>query len=127
VTFGLLGLGQFIDLFLIPSMVDNKNLINRALSEDIKNDAIRQATLVIAGVHAAQNAKKESDMASEVNAELIIVEVLSQATNLTFGRICAASGLRSEVVKQELDKLLMLDAVRVSNRTEDGVMVYTLQ
>jgi len=46
-TFGFLGVGQLIDLFLIPGMVDARNLINRALSEDIKNDAIRQATLVI--------------------------------------------------------------------------------
>ena len=107
-------------------MVDDKNLINRALSEDIKNDAIRQATLVIASVHAAQTGKKDSDTRSKVDAELIIIEVLSQTPNLSFGKICALSGLKSEIVKQELEKLLMLDAVRVSNRVEDGVVLYTL-
>ena len=107
-------------------MVDHKNLINRALSEDIKNDAIRQATLMIASVHVAQTGKKDSDTRSELNAELIIVEVLSQTANLSFGKICALSGLRSEIVKQKLEKLLMLDAVRVSNRVEDGVVLHTL-
>ena len=61
------------------------------------------------------------------NAELIIVEVLTKTPDLSSGKICALSGLKSEFVKQELDKLLMLDAVRVSNRAEDGGTVYSLQ
>jgi len=126
-TFGFLGVGQLIDLFLIPGMVDDRNLINRALSEDIKNDAIRQATLVIAGVQAAQSDRGMAVSTKLENAEQIIIEVLSHGSSLTFGRICAASGLQSDTVKKQLDNLVSLDIIRISNRHEDGVIIYTLQ
>ena len=45
VTFGFCGVGQLIDLFTIPGMVRRRNLVDRALSEDLKNDAIRNATM----------------------------------------------------------------------------------
>jgi len=126
-TFGFCGIGQLIDLFLILGMVDDRNLINRALSEDIKNDAIRQATLVIAGVHAAQSDRCLTASTKVENAEQIIIEVLSHGQSLTFGRICAASGLQSNIVKKQLDNLVSLDIIRISNRHEDGVILYTLQ
>lgn len=126
-TFGFLGIGQLIDLFLIPGMVDDRNLINRALSEDIKNDAIRQATLVIAGVQAAQSDRGLAASKKVEDSEQIIIEVLSHGQSLTFGRICAASGLQSDVVKKQLDNLVSLDIIRISNRHEDGVILYTLQ
>lgn len=126
-TFGFFGIGQLIDLFLIPGMVDDRNLINRALSEDIKNDAIRQATLVIAGVQVAQSDRGLAASKKVENAEQIIIEVLSHGQPLTFGRICAASGLQSDIVKKQLDNLASLDIVRISNRHEDGVILFTLQ
>jgi len=54
-SFGFLGIGQLIDRFLIPGMTDDSNLINKSLYDGIKNDAIRQATLMIAGVQATQS------------------------------------------------------------------------
>lgn len=126
-TFGFLGIGQLIDLFLIPGMVDDRNLINRALSEDIKNDAIRQATLVIAGVQAAQLDRGMPASTKVENAEQIIIEVLSSGQSLTFGRICAPSGLKSDIVKKQLDNLVALDIIRMSNRHDDAVILYTLQ
>jgi TM2 domain-containing membrane protein YozV len=126
-TFGFLGIGQLIDLFLIPGMADDRNLINRALSEDIKNDAIRQATLVIAGVQAAQADRGSASSVKVDNAEQMIIDALSRGQSLTFGRICAASGLQSDIVKKQLDNLLGLDIIRISNRHEDGVILYTLQ
>lgn len=126
-TFGFCGIGQLVDLFLIPGLVDDRNLINRALSEDIKNDAIRQATLIIAGVQAAQSDRGLATSSKAENAEQIIIEVLSHGQSLTFGRICAVSGLQSDIVKNQLEHLVGLDIVRISNRHEDGVILYTLQ
>lgn len=43
-TFGLLGIGQLIDLFLLPSMLREQNLERRLIrSEEARLDALAQA------------------------------------------------------------------------------------
>ena len=61
---GEIGWGEAILLHLLwdwsiyrplhnPRMIRRWNLVDRALSEDLKNDAIRNATMVISGISAA--------------------------------------------------------------------------
>ena len=75
--------------------------------------------MVIAGVQPAQLDRCLSASTKVENAEQIIIQVLSHGQSLTFGRICAASGLQSDIAKKQLADLVSLDIVRISNRHED--------
>ena len=123
ITFGFCGIGQFIDLFTIPGMVQRRNLVDRALSEDLKNDAIRNATMVISGINAANHAN--ANQSSKNNAEKIILDLLEDGKKLSAGRMTAMSDLPYSVVKKELETLVMNGVLKeVSNK--DGAFEYYL-
>jgi len=103
ITFGLLGIGQFIDIFLIPGMTDDRNLINRALSEELKNDAIRQATLIMAGTQATiagSSPKNVHDTQQQILSLLLKNEI-----GMSLGQLCASTELGLDALKLELNKM----------------------
>tara|TARA_B100000242_G_C42931948_1_gene432214 strand:- start:323 stop:835 length:513 start_codon:yes stop_codon:yes gene_type:complete len=107
-TFGLLGFGQILDLFLIPNMVNEKNLIIKALSEDAKNDAIRQATLVMSSLNTYEkNVSPKRDMIkSQDSYEQTILDILASGKKYSLGRIISISNLSSDIVIKEIQTLI---------------------
>ena len=122
-TFGFCGIGQFIDLFTIPGMVRRRNLVDRALSEDLKNDAIRNATMVISGINAAN--RTNANQSSKNNAEKIILDLLEDGKRLSVGRITAMTDLPYSEVKKEL-KTLVMNGVLKEATNKDGTLEYYL-
>lgn len=125
-TLGFCGLGQLIDIFLIPGQVRQRNLIDRALSEDLKNDAIRNATLTMASINAVTSNKEINQISqTDKSYEQIILDVLEASEWLTFGRLCAKSDIPAEKLKTELARLLDLEVIRAGSNDE-GVIIYRL-
>tara|TARA_Y100001954_G_C15806529_1_gene602945 strand:- start:1232 stop:1723 length:492 start_codon:yes stop_codon:yes gene_type:complete len=122
-TFGFCGIGQFIDLFTIPGMVRRRNLVDRALSEDLKNDAIRNATMVISGINAAN--RTNANQSSKNDAEKIILDLLEDGKRLSVGRITAMADLPYSEVKKEL-KTLVMNGVLKEATNKDGTLEYYL-
>ena len=122
-TFGFCGIGQFIDLFTIPGMVRRRNLVDRALSEDLKNDAIRNATMVISGINAAN--RTNANQSSKNDAEKIILDLLEDGKRLSVGRITAMTDLPYSEVKKEL-KTLVMNGVLKKATNKDGTLEYYL-
>ena len=122
-TFGFCGIGQFIDLFTIPGMVRRSNLVDRALSEDLKNDAIRNATMVISGINAANDAN--ANQSSKNDAEKIILDLLEDGKQLSVGRITAMSDLPYSEIRKEL-KTLVTNGILKEAISEDGTIKYYL-
>ena len=122
-TFGFCGIGQFIDLFTIPGMVRRRNLVDRALSEDLKNDAIRNATMVISGINAAN--RTNANQSSKNDAEKIILDLLEDGKRLSVGRITAMTDLPYSEVKKEL-KTLVMNGVLKEATNKDGTLEYYL-
>ena len=123
ITFGFCGIGQFIDLFTIPGMVRRRNLVDRALSEDLKNDAIRNATMVISGINAAN--RTNANQSSKNDAEKIVVDLLEDGKHLSVGRITAMSDLPYSEVRKEL-KILVTNGILKESVSEDGTTKYYL-
>ena len=122
-TFGFCGIGQFIDLFTIPGMVRRRNLVDRALSEDLKNDAIRNATMVISGIRTANDVNM--DQSNESNMEKTILDLLEDGKQLSIGRITAKSDLPYTEVRKKL-KELVTNGVLKEAITEEGTAKYYL-
>ena len=122
-TFGFCGIGQFIDLFTIPGMVRRRNLVDRALSEDLKNDAIRNATMVISGINAAN--RTNANQSSKNDAEKIVLDLLEDGKHLSVGRITAMSDLPYSEVRKEL-KILVTNGILKEAISEDGTTKYYL-
>lgn len=125
ITFGFCGIGQIIDLFLIPGQVRQRNLVDRALSEDLKNDAIRQATLTIASINASQKPGIKDEPSRKLSNEEIILNILEHHEWLSFGKLCAKSNIPASELKAEISKLLELDVIRASSN-EEGAIIYKL-
>jgi TM2 domain-containing membrane protein YozV len=126
-TFGLCGIGQIVDLLLIPSMVSERNLIAHALSEDIRNDAIRQATIVMASIQESRGGLLVGQAPNQSDAEQVLLQILSSGESLTFGKLCVLSGLKAIYVKNELDHLARLGIVSLSNSAPDNIALYRLE
>ena len=103
VTFGFCGVGQFIDLFTIPGMVRRRNLVDRALSEDLKNDAIRNATMVISGIITANDVNINQSNQSNMENHF---DLLEDSKQLGIGRITAMSDQPYTEVRKKLIELV---------------------
>ena len=122
-TFGFCGIGQFIDLFTIPGMVRRRNLVDRALSEDLKNDAIRNATMVISGISAAN--LPNTNQSSKNDVQKIVLDLLEDGNKLSVGRITAMSDLPYSEIRKEL-KILVTNGILKEAISEDGTTKYYL-
>ena len=122
-TFGFCGIGQFIDLFTIPGMVRRRNLVDRALSEDLKNDAIRNATMVISGISAAN--LPNTKQSSKNDVQKIVLDLLEDGKKLSAGRITAMSDLPYSEIRKEL-KILVTNGVLKEIADKDGASKYYL-
>ncbi len=125
VTLGFCGIGQFIDLFLIPGQTRHRNLVDKALSEDLKNEAIRQATLTIAGIKATQSYEEQSTQRKAKSKEQVILDILENGEWISFGRLCAKSDIAAVEIKKELTKLIELEVIKAGSNDE-GVITYRL-
>ena len=123
VTFGFCGVGQFIDLFTIPGMVRRRNLVDRALSEDLKNDAIRNATMVISGIRSANDVN--INQSNQSNIEKAILDLLEDSKQLSIGRITAMSDQPYTEVRKKL-KELVTNGVLKEVISEEGTTKYYL-
>ena len=122
-TFGFCGIGQFIDLFTIPGMVRRRNLVDRALSEDLKNDAIRNATMVISGISAAN--PSNTNQSNKNDVQKIVLDLLEDGNKLSVGRITAMSDLPYSEIRKEL-KILVTHGILKEAISEDGTTKYYL-
>ncbi|MGB6296024.1 MAG: TM2 domain-containing protein [Rivularia sp. (in: cyanobacteria)] len=129
-TFGFFGIGQLIDLFTIPNMVDEENLKYQALYgyQNININGNPQVTINVDSrkshahktAYKAINNKKVSDT----------IQILQMAKN-NGGMVCLsdcvlATGKETKLVKQTLDKMCTDGLIEITNLPESGAIVYKL-
>ncbi|WP_414625219.1 TM2 domain-containing protein [Calothrix sp. CCY 0018] len=124
-TFGFFGIGQFIDLFTIPNMVDEENLKYQALYgyQNININGNPQVTInVDARNHAYKTAnnRKVSDT----------IQILQAAKNnrgmVSLSDCVLATGKETAQVKQTLDKMCQEELIEMTNLPDSGAIVYKL-
>lgn len=108
-TFGCFGIGQFIDLILIPDMAEDRI---RKLASKRPSTLFDQSTAV----------------ASEVTAETLMVQLLKLAKlhggQLTVTQAVIDTGQSFEKIESELKAMVKSGYADVTNRLDSGVVVY---
>ncbi|NEP61297.1 MAG: TM2 domain-containing protein [Symploca sp. SIO2G7] len=107
-TFGLLGIGQLVDLFLISNMAEKRQ---RQLSGD-QPSIFDQQTVV----------------AAEVSQNTLMVRLLKLAQlhggQITVTQAVIDTGQSFETIEQELKAMVKSGYADVTNQPESGVVVY---
>lgn len=123
-TFGLFGLGQFIDLFFIPSMTQERKYYlqgkleanNLMYSININEELSRQKTT---SSSLSQNKKKELEpMLKLLKAAAVNNNVLS------IGQAIISLELPPEEVEKLLQKAVKQDLAHIDNDPETGAVRY---
>ncbi|MEM6503703.1 MAG: TM2 domain-containing protein [Cyanobacteria bacterium P01_C01_bin.89] len=115
ITWGWFGFGQFIDLFLIPEMVDEHNLKRRSLLSGYYPGVGN--TQPVAAVPKAE----------PTNGEMMMQ--LVQAANKYGGKLSVtqgvmATGLEFDKVEEVLSQMLKSGYVSIGNDPNSGVVIY---
>ncbi|PSP19314.1 MAG: TM2 domain-containing protein [Cyanobacteria bacterium QS_8_64_29] len=105
-TLGLFGIGQLIDLVLIPGMVREENLKQKALRQEAAQAGILEGT------------------ASEERLEVRILRVCRDRDGATVSDCAIETAASPARVKEVLAQLMREEAVTVDNRASDGAVVY---
>lgn len=115
-TFGLFGVGQAIDLFTIPRMVEDEN--NRLLVQQMGQQ-------VLAGVHpaAALPGKRPPRTTEELQVS-IAQAAEGHGGRLTVAEAVAITGRSFKDVEKELNRMVVDGYIEVENDEETGVLVY---
>ena len=112
VTWGLFGIGQLIDLFLIPSMVREQNLKYEALYGF-------KPTTEISGF--------KSDSLPEAQSDLhVILNLLKETKEATLADCVLATKKDLKTVRDLLFQMQCDELIEVGNRENDGTVVYRM-
>ena len=107
-TFGCFGIGQLIDLLLIPDMAEER--IKKLASK-------RSATLF-----------DQPAVAAEVNQDTLMVQLLKLAKfhggQLTVTQAVMETGESFETIQSELKTMVKSGYADITNRSDSGVVVY---
>jgi hypothetical protein len=116
-TFGLFGIGQLIDLFLIPEMVRRENLdLALLMGVGSRGQLARQLTSV-------EPPKKRLPPAEEMRMALLRAAD-ERGGRLTVTQGVLATGKTFKEVEDNLDGMLRSGYVGIDNDIDSGIVVY---
>lgn len=129
-TFGFFGIGQFIDLFTIPNMVDEENLKYQALYgyQNININGNPQVTINVDGrkSHASKTAYKTTNN-KKVSDTIQILQAAKKSGGMVSLSDCVlATGKETAQVKQTLAKMCQDELIEMTNLPDSGAIVYKL-
>ncbi len=110
-TGGLFGIGQIIDLLLIPGMVEEQNLKYRALYGFTPTTEILPFS--------------SSALPPASNTQ-IILKLLSAQGEATLAECVLATGKDTQTIKELLVQMQRDELIEVGNRANDGAVVYRM-
>ncbi len=125
-TLGFFGIGQLIDLFTIPNMVDEENLKYQALYgyQNININGNPQVTINVDGrnshVYKTANNSKASDTIK------ILQAVKKNGGMISLSDCILATGKETAQVKQTLQKMCQDELIEITNLPDSGAIVYKL-
>ena len=113
VTWGLFGIGQFFDLFLIPSLVREQNLKYEALYGFTPNAEIASA--------------RDREIVSQKQSDLhVILKLVKKTKEVTLADCVLATKKDVKIVEDLLFQMLCDELIEVGNRESDGAVIYRM-
>lgn len=108
-TFGFFGIGQIVDLFLIPGMVEDRNL---------KHKLLYGTTNDLTGPHVAPAASPLPRL------DVQILTLCRNQGGATISDCVIETGTDPAEVKAAIQQLCLEDLLFVDNRAQDGAVIY---
>ena len=120
-TWGFFGVGQFVDLLLMPSMVDEHNLRVR------QKVGLSSMGVPLSGVTPTLQESFQHELAPPTQEQLMVK--LARAAQHRQGKLSVTqavidTGIGFEQVQHTLDKMVEKGYVGVDNHPETGVVIY---
>lgn len=125
-TFGLFGIGQFIDLFTIPNMVDEENLKYQALYgyQNSNVNGNPQVSINVDGRNG--NAYKTANNRKVSDTIKILQTAKSNGGMINLSDCVLTTGKETAQVKQTLDTMCKDGLLEITNLPDSGAIVYKL-
>jgi TM2 domain-containing membrane protein YozV len=117
VTWGWFGIGQLLDLALIPGMVDEENLKYMALRGGMGYSPSLQSQNPVAVLVNNNRPRTES-------MEVAILRICRDRGEATLSDCVIDTGAEIKEVKAVIRNLIHEDLLRIYNRDSDGSVVY---
>ncbi|NJK40744.1 MAG: TM2 domain-containing protein [Acaryochloridaceae cyanobacterium SU_2_1] len=119
VTFGFFGIGQLVDLILIPSMVDDQNLKYRMLYGSGHLPAIASNR-----GNGYSPIVQAPGFLSSPRLNVQILKTCRDQQGATLSDCVIATGVSPEEVKATVKDLCRADLLSIDNRASDGAVIY---
>ena len=125
-TLGFFGIGQFIDLFTIPNMVDEENLKYQALYgyQNINLNGNPQVTINVDG--RKSHASKTADNSKVSDTIKILQAAKNNRGMVSLSDCILATGKETAQVKQTIEQMCQEDLIEITNLPDSGAIVYKL-
>lgn len=118
-TFGLFGVGQIVDLVLLPGMVADANTKHAALRALAEKRALRAAN-----IRQLPGAVTEASELPEQFRVKLVQAAAKYGGTLTVTQGVLATGKAFAEVERELDEMVKSGYVDITNDEKTGVVVY---
>ncbi len=109
-TWGLFGMGQIFDLFLIPEMVERKNFKYRTRLREVQYPQLPRSVTTT---------PPQSDTQ-------LILKLLSEQPEATLADCVLATGQDTPKIKALLEQMQRDELIEVGNRERDGAIIYRM-
>jgi TM2 domain-containing membrane protein YozV/predicted transcriptional regulator len=133
ITFGFFGLGQLIDLLLIPNMIDEENLKIKALYGYQPNQASFYQTpeSIVVNLPQGQPPQTHTESTSQKpkqqkDIDREILKICKENQGATMAEIFLEVDEEFEKVEQRIEDLMKKNLLVIDNRADDGAVIYKL-
>ncbi|HEY9708178.1 MAG TPA: NINE protein [Oculatellaceae cyanobacterium] len=123
-TFGVFGIGQIIDLALIPGMVEDKNLKYKLLYGN--NAPVTQQVVVNVGGESNPLISQNKNIAEKSDIQTILKLAKGNSGNVSLVDCVIATGKPVEQVRKALDSLCTDGLLEIDNHQETGAIIYKI-
>ncbi len=133
ITFGVLGIGQLLDLFFIPGMIDEENLKLKALYGYQPNEAnfYQAPESIVINLPSRQTPQAEIKESSpkkltDKDIDRAILKVCKESEGATLAEIFLESDEDYEKIEARIQELMKQNLLTIDNRVEDGKVIYII-
>ncbi|MBW4445886.1 MAG: NINE protein [Spirirestis rafaelensis WJT71-NPBG6] len=127
-TFGLFGIGQLIDLALIPGMVEDKNLKYKMLygSPNQNNISNTQQVVINVADHIAPKVSENKSITAKSDIQIILQLAKDNGGDISVTDCVIATGKPIPEIKKTLESLCAEGLLEIGNHQSTGAITYKI-
>jgi len=125
-TFGFFGIGQLVDLALIPGMVEDKNLKYKLLHSNPDSVSANPQVIVKIAEQTPPSIEEAKAVAEKSDVHVILQLAKDSGGTVSMADCVLATGKSVGEVKKTIEYLCTEDLLEIDNHPETGSIIYKL-